>query len=137
MTTHLHHNLDLGKLRRIAQLMVKYDEVVSELATLSVHEVVEKPKAARKVNPYSVTDLVTNILKDGKPRKVADIAREIKATSGHDVDTATVRGTCKYQVTRGKFCTNEAKEFGIRVTPAAPTAPAVPPPVTVTQPAQN
>ncbi len=133
MTTHLHHDLDLGKLRKIAQLMHKFDEIVSELATLTGSAQIEQPKVARKTNPYSVTDLVMNVLKDGKPRKVADIVKEINpqlATSGHRVEPATVRGTCKYQVTRGKLYTNEAKEFGMRV---APVAPSVPPPVTVTQ----
>mgnify|MGYP001584845205 CR=1 FL=1 len=130
MSIHLHHNLDLGKLRRIMQLMQKFDEVVKELATLTGGSPAEKPKVARKINPYSVTDLVMSVLKDGKPRKVADISREIKATSGHDVEPATVRGTCKYQVTRGKLYTNEAKEFGMRVAAAAPS---VPEPVVVKQ----
>lgn len=102
--------LDMKKLKEIHDAYEQYESAAKKLANLS--EVTEK-KSLRKINPYSITELVYNILKDSRRRKVSDIVKEIKNTTGFDVEAASVRSAAKYMVKQGKLYMTAEKEFGL------------------------
>ncbi len=97
------------KLGKIEYLMEKRKEVEKQLQMLMEGEAV---KSVRKVNDYSITQLITNVLNDGKPRKAAVIAQDILSTTGHAPTTQSVRSAAKYMASRGKLMMDESsKEF--------------------------
>lgn len=123
----------VAKLERIKDLVLQQRNIELELIELinGKPDIMQEPAPRqRKQNPYSITQLVYDVLSDGKPRKVAQIAREIKEKTGFTVETSSVRGAAKYMTKQGKVMVDEnTKEFILveAKQPVAPTAPIVPP----------
>lgn len=98
------------RIEKIVFWAKKRDEADKEL--LSAIGGSSAKAAGRKVNDYSITGLLAELMVDGKARKVAQMAHEIKAKTGHEPAVTSIRSAAKYMAKQGKlYMNNVTKEF--------------------------